>query len=110
MPANTVKVDRTTRWGNPYDVREYGSHLSLHLFESTARGCRPQATVHGIDDETLVEVHAAHCAWLRGLGGSPLERARSELRGRDLACWCPLPALGEDDECHAAILLRIANR
>ena len=110
MPANTVKVDRTTRWGNPYDVREYGSDLSLHLFESTACGCWSKACVHGIDEETLGELHAAHRAWLRRLGGSPLERARSELRGRNLACWCPLPTLGEDDECHAAILLRIANR
>ena len=110
MPANTVKVDRATRWGNPYDVREYGVELSLHLFESTACGCWSKASVHGIDDETLVKVHASHCAWVRRLGGRPLERARSELRGRNLACWCPLPAVGEDDECHAAILLGIANR
>ena len=110
MPANTVKVDRTTRWGNPYDVREYGSDLSLHLFESTARGCRPQAPVHGNDDETIEEVHAPLLLRLPADLRAPLERARSELRGRNLACWCPLPALGEDDECHAAILLRIANR
>ena len=29
---------------------------------------------------------------------------RSELRGKDLACWCPL-----DQPCHADILLEIAN-
>ncbi len=29
----------------------------------------------------------------------------SELRGRDLCCWCRL-----DQECHADILLEIANR
>lgn len=28
----------------------------------------------------------------------------SELRGKDLACWCRL-----DQECHADILLRLAN-
>jgi len=110
MPPNTVKVDRTTPWGNPYDVREYGRDLALHLFETTARGCWPPSHVHGLDEETLVQVHAAHCAWLRRLGENPLERARRELRGRNLACWCPLPALDEDDECHAAILLRVANR
>jgi hypothetical protein len=27
-----------------------------------------------------------------------------ELRGRDLACWCPL-----DEPCHADVLLEIAN-
>lgn len=28
----------------------------------------------------------------------------SELRGKDLACWCPL-----DKECHADVLLELAN-
>lgn len=28
----------------------------------------------------------------------------SELRGKDLACWCPL-----DQPCHADVLLRLAN-
>jgi hypothetical protein len=27
-----------------------------------------------------------------------------ELRGRDLACWCPL-----DEPCHADVLLEVAN-
>ena len=109
MPPNTVKVDRTTPWGNPYDVREYGRDLALHLVETTARGCWSRAHVHGLDEVTVVQVHAAHCMWVRRLGGNPLERARGELRGRNLACWCPLPALGDDDECHAAVLLRVAN-
>lgn len=30
---------------------------------------------------------------------------QAELRGRDLACWCPL-----DQPCHADVLLEIANR
>ncbi|MGC7247308.1 DUF4326 domain-containing protein, partial [Mycobacteroides abscessus] len=29
---------------------------------------------------------------------------RRELRGHDLACWCPL-----DQPCHADVLLEIAN-
>lgn len=28
----------------------------------------------------------------------------ANLRGKDLACWCPL-----DQPCHADVLLRIAN-
>jgi len=32
------------------------------------------------------------------------ERIRAALRGKDLACWCPL-----DQPCHADILLEIAN-
>jgi hypothetical protein len=30
--------------------------------------------------------------------------ARRELRGRDLACYCPL-----DEPCHADVLLEVAN-
>jgi hypothetical protein len=38
-----------------------------------------------------------------------VDAARAELRGKNLACWCKLPAPYEDDECHAAVLLKIAN-
>lgn len=31
--------------------------------------------------------------------------AREALRGKNLACWCPL-----DGPCHAEVLLDIANR
>ncbi|NJP42302.1 DUF4326 domain-containing protein [Streptomyces sp. PRB2-1] len=37
------------------------------------------------------------------------EAARRELAGRDLMCWCPLPAPGQPDHCHAAVLLELAN-
>ena len=33
-----------------------------------------------------------------------------DLPGKDLACWCPLPAAGEPDMCHAAVLLVMANQ
>ena len=32
------------------------------------------------------------------------------LRGRNLACWCAVPKKGEPDNCHAALLLQLANR
>jgi len=39
-----------------------------------------------------------------------IESARRDLRGRDLACRCELPAEGEPDLCHAAILLALINQ
>jgi hypothetical protein len=33
-----------------------------------------------------------------------VEDVKRELRGRDLACYCPL-----DESCHADVLLAIAN-
>ncbi|RCG29127.1 DUF4326 domain-containing protein [Sphaerisporangium album] len=38
-----------------------------------------------------------------------VEQARRELAGRDLACWCRLPAdwWAEPDLCHGAVLLDV---
>jgi hypothetical protein len=60
--------------------------------------CRRCGTVH--------DRAAAVAAYEQDLAGEPalLERARRELRGRDLACWCRL-----DLSCHADVLLRVVN-
>ena len=108
MPANTVKVDRTTPWGNPFDVREYGRDLAMHLFSYTAKGWWSPANVSELDATTAQMLQDAHCRWVRRLGGDPIARARKELRGKNLACWCALPHEGDDD-CHANILLALAN-
>ena len=88
MPENTVKVDRTTKWGNPFRV-----------------GARNPCG--------SVTINARH-AWRLYLGFAPqnerfVAAARVELGGKNLACWCRLPPPYEDDECHAAVLLKIAN-
>jgi hypothetical protein len=110
MPANAVKVDRTTRFGNPYDVREYGVELALRLFEDSAVGCWLPANIADADVPTREMLHEAHCRWIRRFDADPVDAIRKELRGKHLACWCRLPKHGEEDTCHAAILLRIANR
>ena len=112
MPPGAVSVARPTRWGNPYDVREYGLELAMRLFEDTARGCWLPANVAHVDEPTAEILYALHCAWIKRLSGHgvPSDVARAELRGKHLACWCPMPAAAEPDHCHAAILLRIANK
>ena len=86
MPENTIKVDRTTRWGNPYLGGRDGDGNRSHLVElfRVYLECHPEGWQLAMD-------------------------ARAELHGRNLACWCPLPAPGERDVCHAAVLLEIAN-
>ena len=87
MPPNTRKVDRTTRFGNPF---------------------RPGTP--GIPDRrTAVELF--ECAFrsgelVRDDANSPFrpEIIRAELRGKNLACWCSL-----DEPCHADMLLVVAN-
>jgi hypothetical protein len=84
MPANTVKVDRTTRWGNPFTPAECGS-VALAV--------------------------ASHGRWMRGEIAGPgaieppqADAIRAALAGRNLACWCP-----STGPCHADLLLKIAN-
>lgn len=91
MPADTVKVDRSTPWGNPFVVGKPGGAYTAkvkdrrhawQLYGSVAR-----------DNEKLVAA------------------AKEQLRGKNLGCWCPLPTRPyEPDECHAAVLLEIANK
>jgi len=98
MPRNTVKVDRSTKWGNParpgrsfmgFPVRDARHAASLYL------GFAPQNVV-------LVEA------------------AKVELRGKNLGCWCRLCDLHADgkpagercpycDSCHVDTLIELAN-
>jgi hypothetical protein len=42
---------------------------------------------------------------MAGRLGVSVDDVRRELRGRDLACYCPL-----DEPCHADVLLAVANQ
>lgn len=46
-----------------------------------------------------------HVGFLTRLGPNPIRTARSELQGRNVACWCRL-----DAPCHGDLLLTVANR
>jgi hypothetical protein len=89
MPKNAKYVGRPTRWGNPFDWRDYLG------FRTTKRQARQWA----VDD---------YRRWLDGkIRQWPGARHRTlehleELRGFDLACWCEL-----SDACHADILIEL---
>jgi len=62
----------------------------------------------------IPEMHPHGHAWMsrvkKAYGrGHPTEHARAIFRQCNLACWCALPAPGERDRCHAAVLLKIVN-
>jgi hypothetical protein len=84
MPANTVKVDRSTKWGNPFEV---------------GPRCTPVQAVAAFR-------RAYYDMVMTGLGAITFDRndLRS-LRGKNLACWCAL-----DVPCHADVLLKLANQ
>ena len=91
MPPNTVKVDRTTRWGNPFTV---GMRLRTHPELPIAVLFSAQDCVDAYRTFLGHEIGRRFCL-----------SVIAELRGRNLACWCPL-----DQPCHADVLLEIANR
>ena len=80
MPRNTVKVDRTTMWGN---------HIAATCCIKD-RAAAVELFRRWVDE-------GASLAW-KG-------RAATDLRGKNLACWCPL-----DQPCHADVLLEMANQ
>lgn len=90
MPPDAIKVDRSTRWGNPFVVGKHGTREHcVHLFEYLLGGYICVST----DNTAAQEAYRAMAA-----------RDRNLLRGKNLACWCPL-----DKPCHADVLLRLAN-
>ena len=81
MPANTVYVGRPSVWGNPFVVgseliggEKLSAEKSIALYRQYAR-------------EAFNERDLRAC-----------------LRGKNLACWCPL-----NQPCHADVLLEMAN-
>lgn len=92
MPEGAVYVGRGSKWGNPFEVggtayvnilnggpEQYlkvTPELACILYRERLKNCREQLGLPDI----------------------------SELRGKNLACWCSL-----DKPCHADVLLEIAN-
>jgi hypothetical protein len=98
MPPDTVKVDRTTLFGNPFPIKEYGHDRAVALHRAWLTG--------RLADKDIPSSRRAELKALR----AKVLAALPSLRGKSLACWCPLPAPGEPDNCHAALLLELANR
>lgn len=120
MPAGAVKVSRPTQWGNPFRV--FGKCESLYCDASHRRTVFTPWVVFDHDQDIVNNPATPAMAvdhfrrWLlgefdaAGIVRPCLIRDRlHELRGRDLACWCPLPGPGEPDLCHAAVLLAVCE-
>lgn len=88
LPA--VKVDRSTRWGNPYKA---------------ARNATYGWCAQGAGKFELVRNEAeARRKLLELFRHRAMRCVVEDLRGSNLACWCAL-----DQSCHADILLELAN-
>jgi hypothetical protein len=76
MPKGAVYVGRPTKWGNPYAAGDWSDPVAKYRAMATAPGMQ-----------------------------STMKQLLAAIRGKDLACWCPL-----DQPCHADVLLELANK
>ena len=96
LPPLTVKVDRSTRWGNPYRVGE-----PVDMKQARRWGWKMKQPERSCDTaEHAVRLFGASLAF----DDASKWVLRQELRGKNLACWCAL-----DQLCHADILMLYAN-
>jgi hypothetical protein len=109
MPANSVKVDRSTRWGNPFRpgepavVRVFDMiELQInHIPYLEANILLTLQVGDSADCLRLFRIYSLARAYHLSIGDTDPWK---ELRGKNLACWCPL-----GKPCHADVLLEIAN-
>lgn len=116
LSSTAMIVDRTSRYGNPFRMVD-----GLFVQAPDAEPWNGRQWTCGTPDEARVWASVLYADWLGGEGLDGLAVGRRTfdrrriladlplLRGKDLACPCPLPAPGQPDHCHAALLLDLAN-
>jgi hypothetical protein len=96
LPADAIKVDRSTRFGNPFRA----DNPSAVAWKAYGAGARTAADAFRL----WMQPHPA-LADFRPEQRAEIVSALPDLRGRDLACWCKPGA-----DCHADVLLELANK
>jgi hypothetical protein len=113
--GDAVCVDRSSRFGNPFAVYRDLDGWRIHVLYVTD-GRFPEVDAFDTKPEATTAAVQTFEAWLKGeMSVAGLERRRrwildnlGALRGRDLCCYCAVPADGEVDWCHARVLLELA--
>lgn len=84
MPPNTIYVGRPSIFGNPFTIKEFGNIGTVIKYQR----------------------------WLENTldGMKVRDKAREELKGKNLACFCPPGGFEGLATCHADILLELANK
>lgn len=98
LPDGAIVITRPGKWGNPFGVTDCLA-AGAAMTKAHARKVCVEAFEDWLDG-----------AWRTPGGPSDILRAQMladlpELAGKTLACWCPLPAPGERDWYHGAVLL-----
>lgn len=107
MPRGAVVVDRTTPFGNPFPISK-GTQTSMGVTKpvyqvGTWNG--PAMWFADTKEEAANFSVNAFRSWItHAPQAALLEKARRALKGKDLACWCPI-----GQPCHAEVLLELVN-
>lgn len=97
MPEGAVYVGRPTKWGNPFRIGGTCANLMGREFKIETA----EQAVNAYKNLVLIKLNPGFV-----FGQDLIMQADlSELKGKDLACWCPL-----DKPCHADILLELSNK
>jgi len=75
MPPNAVYVGRPTKWGNPFTGKNAVHNFELMILSKLSKD------------------------------NGDFKNKLRELKGKDLACWCPL-----NRACHADVLIKYVNQ
>lgn len=89
MPENTVYVGRPTTWGNPFIIGGEAWRFSVNVPYPVPE------TVEEVLEDYRYFVNLWMMFWPDWL---------DPLKGKNLACWCPL-----DKKCHVDVLLEMLN-
>lgn len=105
-PGDTIVISGASRFRNPFTfAMAYELGYAREGDTEAARQATYSAFQEWINGNRSMwdsdEGRRAHRKILDGLPG---------LRGKNIACRCPLPPEGQPDYCHGVILLRRANR
>jgi hypothetical protein len=140
MPPNTVSVTRPGPWGNPFNFTSSEYSFTALTFDCRAdKKGRAEAAVKAFIEWIGTDPKRRTMEFERGLvlegpkgekisigaraqaGPAPsIESIRTELRGKNLACFCHLCPTHVDGKplgvacaacapCHADVLIEIAN-
>jgi hypothetical protein len=101
MPEGAVYVGRPSKWGNPFRVVSAGNRFWTVVDDNDVDYREPHT---GWADKSYAVLKSVRLFYMDVKGKLAPYPPLSDLRGKDLVCWCPL-----DEPCHADVLLELAN-
>ena len=111
MPEGAVYVGRPTKWGNPFRAQAVGAKACLRLYRLYVTGKLSRSKIERVVNGRVMPGQSDVAILRLLLVASVLRHKLTELRGKDLACFCPLvDKQGKPVPCHADVLLEMANK